>query len=572
MRIKTLYIKGFANIQDETFEFCGGDGLTLLIGNNGSGKSNLLECISDIFSNLYFEEEGKPPRFVSSFKIVWVIDGIEYTAEWDGVTLRKFSGGNAVSPVNPFRLPQRVVAIYSGESDRLWARHYEPSYKNFISSINKGVAGGLVLPSYPKMLFLNRYYWQLSLLSLLSSNSELIKKFWADDLGINKVNEIRFTLTPANYQNYAVTNVLDFAKKLEGNSTFASLEGFKQFLDSNGIDSAMLYKYLYLGFTSKGSKIISDIQVIFNNGLNVDALSEGGKKLLLIKAALEYAGQENTLFLLDEPDAHVHIKNKRFVVEAVKEYTTNRHIIMTTHSPSICRFVNKAQSIIMLDNGKRVEVSDQIEAGHKLVDDATLYNVLFSTKNIVVTEGKNDCLYIKKALEKLTGNFPLLRNETEFIPIGGTDSEVDQDFLAKIAQLDGRIIIRMVDRDDAGLKCARNLMGNQNLKKENVTGFSPICGRSDMFLLMLPSTSGDVSKDFLIEDYFDHGKVADISKKYIDTDFKVEDGFKGFPKVKEDLKKTLLPKFAKADANSTDMEGFRILLEKLEGKLKGDAP
>ena len=464
------------------------------------------------------------------------------------------------------------MAIYSGESNRLWTRFYEPSYKHFISSINKSSAGGLVVPAYPKMLFLNKFYWHLSLLALLSSDSDHIKRFCADELEIKSVNEIKFTLNPANYRNYAVTDVLKFAKALEANKTFASLEAFKQFLASNSIDSAMLYEYLYLGFTSKSGKIISDIIVTFNDGLEVDSLSEGGKKRMLIKAALEYAGQENTLFLLDEPDAHVHIKNKRLIVEAVKVYATNRHVIMTTHSPSMCRFITKAQSIIMMDRGKMVEVVDQIEAGHKLVDDATLYNVLFSTKNIVVTEGKSDCLYIKKALEKLTGNFPLLKNETEFIPIGGTDSEVDQDFLAKIAQLDGRQIIRVVDRDEAGLKCAQKLIGNDNLKKENICDFRAICGRRDMSLLMLPSTSGDFSKSFVIEDYFDHGKLSDISKKYIDSNFKMENGFIGFPKVKDDLKKILLPNFVKKEADSADMEGFRILLEKLETKLNGNHP
>ena len=91
MRIKTLYIKDFANIQNETFDFYGGDGLTLLIGNNGSGKSNLLECISDIFSNLYFEENGKSPKFVSPFKMVWVMDDVEYAAEWDGTSLKSLA-------------------------------------------------------------------------------------------------------------------------------------------------------------------------------------------------------------------------------------------------------------------------------------------------------------------------------------------------------------------------------------------------------------------------------------------------------------------------------------------------
>ena len=565
MRIKSLYIRKFANISEEHFDFGQSEGLTLLIGNNGSGKSSLLECLSDIFSNLFFEREGKAFSFKTPFEIAWEKDGVEYKAVWDGSALIKTIDGNPESPANQFWLPQRVVAIYSGESERLWKQFYEPSYRQFIASINTAVGGGMVAPAYPRMLFLNHFYWHLSLLALLCSDNESIKKFCKDELKISDVNKIKFVLNPDNYRNYAVSDVLTFVRKLETNPQFDSLDAFKQFLAANGIDSALLYEYLFLAFTSKQGKIISDIIVTFNQELEVDALSEGGKKRLLIKAALEYAGQEDTLFLLDEPDAHVHIKNKRFIVETVKEYTANRHVFMTTHSPSVCRFVENAPSIVMMDNGKQVAIADQIEAGHKLVDDSTLYNVLFSTKNIVVTEGKTDCLYIKKALEKLPDSYPLLRNETELVPIGGTDPEVDQDFLSKIAQLDGRRIIRLVDRDDAGLKCARKLIGNDNLKKVDINDYRTLFGRADMYLLMLPPTNGHFSSDFLIEDYFDHGKVSNISKDHINAKF--TGNFNSFPPVKKDLKETLLPDFAKTAAVAADLECFKTLLDKLEAKL-----
>ena len=87
-----------------------------------------------------------------------------------------------------------------------------------------------------------------------------------------------------------------------------------------------------------------------------------------------------------------------------------------------------------------------------------------------------------------------------------------------------------------------------------------------MFLLMLPPATGtNYSEDFLIEDYFDHAKVLAISKQYIDQKF--TGPFNEFPKVKKDLKESLLPEFAKTTVNAADMEGFTTLLEKLETKL-----
>lgn len=49
MHIQSLYIKDFKNIKEQTFDLSSHNGLTLLIGNNGCGKSNILECISSIF-------------------------------------------------------------------------------------------------------------------------------------------------------------------------------------------------------------------------------------------------------------------------------------------------------------------------------------------------------------------------------------------------------------------------------------------------------------------------------------------------------------------------------------------
>ncbi|MBQ1175798.1 MAG: AAA family ATPase [Treponema sp.] len=46
MRLKHFYIKDYKNLKDFSLDFENGNGLSILIGNNGSGKSNVLEAIS----------------------------------------------------------------------------------------------------------------------------------------------------------------------------------------------------------------------------------------------------------------------------------------------------------------------------------------------------------------------------------------------------------------------------------------------------------------------------------------------------------------------------------------------
>lgn len=59
MRIKKLYITGYKNLHNLTLDFEAGNGLTMLIGNNGSGKSNILEAISGIFHDAYKESSER---------------------------------------------------------------------------------------------------------------------------------------------------------------------------------------------------------------------------------------------------------------------------------------------------------------------------------------------------------------------------------------------------------------------------------------------------------------------------------------------------------------------------------
>lgn len=53
MKLKSLWIQEYKNLKDFSLDFEKGNNLSILIGNNGSGKSNVLEAISGIFAEAY---------------------------------------------------------------------------------------------------------------------------------------------------------------------------------------------------------------------------------------------------------------------------------------------------------------------------------------------------------------------------------------------------------------------------------------------------------------------------------------------------------------------------------------
>ena len=62
MKIKRLWINTYKNIKEQNIEFYLNDSnVHVLVGKNGSGKSNVLEALSSVFSSIYINPNS--PEF-----------------------------------------------------------------------------------------------------------------------------------------------------------------------------------------------------------------------------------------------------------------------------------------------------------------------------------------------------------------------------------------------------------------------------------------------------------------------------------------------------------------------------
>ena len=85
---------------------------------------------------------------------------------------------------------------------------------------------------------------------------------------------------------------------------------------SNSVDSfeaepREFFNLLMQAFMPKDFKLITDICIYLNDNEAIQFFSEGEKKLILIETVLEFVADENSLILLDEPDANIHEERKR---------------------------------------------------------------------------------------------------------------------------------------------------------------------------------------------------------------------------------------------------------------------
>lgn len=139
MKLKDLCISGYKNLDDIQIDFTNSkiDRCSLIIGNNGCGKSNLLETFSAIFAACYNGDKNVFPDF--QFELIYTIERM-HAGSFSGGPVYKFpidvkiTNADSEIEIKTYQygewininrkdsnifLPEHVVAVYSGEEKRL---------------------------------------------------------------------------------------------------------------------------------------------------------------------------------------------------------------------------------------------------------------------------------------------------------------------------------------------------------------------------------------------------------------------------------------------------------------------
>lgn len=417
MKLKRLYIQRYKNLADLNVNLEKGDGLAIIVGNNGSGKSNFLEVISGIFHDLY---KGKTSRRIKSdYFLDYEFNDIGCKLEQRDGTLRcygpkRMSVGRFVKSY----APNNVIGLYSGEEDRLWTQFYEPYYKAYIRRINLYRD-----QDYMRLMFINKYYWNVALLTLLMSDNETLKPFIKNDLRIisDPRIELSFDFKYFDKVNEALKDFVDRINPDHLEKKGYSINDLKVVVaqeveGASIIDDRRIFWNLTQACMHKYKKIITDITIRIDDELTVKQLSEGEKKLILVKTVLEILSDEKSLILMDEPDAHLHEIRKRELYLLMGQYRY-RQIVITTHSPTFIDGADQSQVMMLKpseDGISAVYEEEKVEAIRELT--GSRFNA-FLEKPILYCEGT------ETSVEYLL--YPILFPDYKIIPAGGHEEVIN---------------------------------------------------------------------------------------------------------------------------------------------------
>ncbi len=608
VKLKKLYVKQYKNLHEFCLDFESGNGLTILIGNNGSGKSNILEAISAIFANAY---TGKPlHQFVYSltYEINGKIVKLSRPYERCQYYIKNPDQADCYFEVISVKdlaargyLPSNVIALYSGEDKRWWHEYYEPFHQKYIRKLSANDAYTPKLPMY----YINKQYWNIALLTLIFSRAPDDKDFLKEKIGIEAVDHILLfyrQLVTQGCTKPLLKAFLDTVNRLSGHETtpegnvvflygmtaqnigdtygiqtlkhYASISDFYTFADAKFLadppDEGFPYvekevfDFLVQACMSQNDKIIKGIEIICN-GYSSRHLSEGEKKLILIRAALSFIADENSLILFDEPDANVHESRKQDLYQLFSEFAEVwRQMIVVTHSPTIAQLA-RSEELVMLEavDGKANVISEEKIDKIKRIS-GTSWDVigqavmLNANKPLVVFEGKTDIMYTKRAIELLRTSIEKYRKiNVDFINASGAGNMAS--FITNLKEFvsDGRKIIVFFDHDDAGKDGAKSVSGLSK-DDERIIHFNDI-EIDNLTICFIPYKDGVVDGDFLIEDYFDWNTTIEPIFNDLIPDRKHP--LKLLPNLAKRIKNELESRYLTFAAD--EFKGFYSLLDKI---------
>lgn len=496
--ISLKVLSDFRNLKGVELKFNAHSNTYVLIGNNGAGKSSLLEAVSSIFNTLY---TGGVPAFEFNFTFSYLFEGHRVTIANKPGKAVSMKVDNA--PVDragiEVYLPQRVICNYSGEEMRIKNLYYEPLWLQYERRL-KTAAGINPL----RMVFVDKELWRIILYVMIAQRTryQSFDLFLKDTLGIQSVDKITIDIDSDSLEGWRENPVSYYMRQLAGR---LQPDGSIALGDMNPNDDEALFMFNNL---SSARSLISRLDITFNGTIDSEFLSEGEKKLMVILFIIEVIADERSLVLLDEPDSHIHVARKPKLVDMFKK-AVNRENVLTSHSPSLTAAFD-IQDIIMLD--RTTDGYAQVVAAdkQKIVAELTKnqwtlqrQNIfLASNDDIILVEGWTDEIFLSKALASFKDEGRFANHQYEYLPCGGADGVVrlKDHFHPK----PGQRMYCFFDNDTAGWKGINKIFE----KTDEATAYkSDTFGRArkkgDIWVALFPCAKRRMN-NFNIEDYFPH--------------------------------------------------------------------
>lgn len=398
MKISKIEVKNFRSLNNIS---CDVDDISLFIGRNSAGKSNILKAIffslvknslfdkSKVLNNFSCQNVG--PAAKISIKLTFENPNAELIS-----SLPEYISSGMNFTYN-FKASRKSLVTREINGKKLTETESEIFLNNFelihIPPIRDLNSGGLE----PFLKTFSKHIWEKGYTSgrILRKEGEI--KSLIESLG----NEV---LQPFE----------ELAKKT------LSVEELKANVNDVSIDK---------------EKLITAIDYkIGNQRQGIDKLGTGHQSsvILGLYRSLGLSSEKFVLYLFEEPDNHLHPTLIWSIADDIKKCSSDSsQLFITTHSATLINnFDSKCWIPVDLDSGRRTNIRPFVKSISKreLLIGLSKYGMrpaeALLSKKVVVVEGPTDVTLIRVLYEKIIGDYPE-KYDILIVPAGGKDGVAD---------------------------------------------------------------------------------------------------------------------------------------------------
>ncbi|RPF13250.1 AAA family ATPase [Vibrio crassostreae] len=431
MKLKRLVIPNYKGFVDFQCAFSEKQHISTIIGVNGVGKSNLIEIIVSIFRSLDLGESA-PFSYELSYECREHQIDIIYDHENKSNNIVTIDGINKslafLKRMANEYLPLNIFTYYSGTNERveqLFTKHQTRFYNALTSGDDRLIR---------RFFYCREVHSFFVLLAFLVDEDPACKDI-LNKLGICSLDSVLICLKKPYWYKNKPTTVMEE----EGDPRFWYSRGVvRDFLDTmwkyaiapidnkerkivdfRGRSEAQDRLYLFLPnhdalmglaseypdtttlFKNIESTYIADllesveVTVTLKNGQQVtfDQLSEGERQLLTVLGLMKFTRNDESLFLLDEPDTHLNPRWKLDYFDRIKAILNHKiegtsksaldssQVLLTTHDPLMLTSLTSEQVKVLsqdISTGKKSSESPSVDPqsmGVEAIIQSDLYGI-----------------------------------------------------------------------------------------------------------------------------------------------------------------------------------------------------
>lgn len=374
--ISSVHLKGYKSIKD--LEITLNAGLNIIIGTNGSGKSNFLAFLDA--ANWGYYDKLLSETFeleIKGNKYTLVAKGYNEISDDLKFVVKEFIYNNN-------EIIEEIENIYDNSlEDKIQKRKYNKEIEKTYPTIFIGFDN-----------ILNTILNNRIALHIKKNNNAY--RFWLSPNipYYSFLNDI-FSHT----KDIIIDNENDLLIGIEKEITH-KLSEFNQYLSRfSVIKDIKIYSKYHSIKNDKSNPLISEgIELLFlihNKYLNWHQLSDGTKRLFYIIGSIVFS--KNKIILLDEPELGIHPEQLYKLMDFIKEQSQEKQIIITTHSPEVLNILeaNELDSIIVThyDDDKGTQMhklsAHQIRKGQIYMEETGALSSFWIHSNLEEYEAEN---------------------------------------------------------------------------------------------------------------------------------------------------------------------------------------